>query len=194
MADTLEIEDVLKSETSAIATAAAGDRLIGYDADAPSGSRIKYFTLTVIYNFIKGLIDTAYGAFVTRWPTWSEVTDKPMTFQHGYITGVDITVSSNIATMPHGPSDGVHKIYKITVPSGGVQLNFSTNPAQGLYIIEFFIASASEALTLETGVFRYAEAPVLSATEGMRDVLVGYWDGTFFNIISFTAGLEDNAA
>jgi hypothetical protein len=81
---TEELENIWEDDVPALATAADTTEILVRDPAASAGNRIKDMTVTVLYNRLKTLLDTAYGAFVTRWPTYAEVTGKPEFFVMEY--------------------------------------------------------------------------------------------------------------
>ena len=50
------------------------------DTTSNDAGTSKKTLLSVLYAWIKAQIDTDFGDYVLRWPTWGEVTGKPSTF------------------------------------------------------------------------------------------------------------------
>lgn len=97
-----ELESIWRNSIPTIDALNGSDEVITRDASASNGQQVKKNTYTVIYNWVKAQLDTAYGAFVTRWPSFAEVTAKPVSYPESIrtvnVSGAETTISMAEAT------------------------------------------------------------------------------------------------
>ena len=154
--------------------------------------------MSSLYTYFKAKLDTAYGNFVTRWPTWSEVTSKPSTFTPDVASTFD-SVSLNEA------DDGTTGASYLPDMSTGTNIrlveanqNFAFGPSAGTkgafyrwYITQD--STGSRVATFAAGVWKYSGSlPVLTTTANAVDLVEAIFDGTKFVITNFVADLQDS--
>lgn len=144
----------------------------------------KKIKLSTLYTWIKGQIDTAYGAFVTRWPAWGEVTGKPTEFTpeaHSHAPN----------TLPNGHADdeedisGTHEINfdsqynaaKITV-NGNTDLEY-VNAPDGMILITLEQDATGRTITLVGNWEHEASEGTIDATPNSTTKLFCFYDSIF---------------
>lgn len=192
MADSVELRDVVGTESTELTSPANADRLPVFDADeATETLKIKWWDLSDMYTWVKDQLATLWTDYL-RFPTWSEVTGKPSTFSPGYSVDTSLSVSGGLVTLPGGDStDGPPKIYKINV-TDDFTLNASSMNHPGPMILVLQVNGTTKTMTLEESAFKYDTVPTMSTSSGVEDIMTGFWDGTHFYIESFVNGVEPN--
>jgi hypothetical protein len=172
---TEELENIWEDDVPALATAADTTEILVRDPAASAGNRIKDMTVTVLYNRLKTLLDTAYGAFVTRWPTYAEVTGKPEFF----VDGIQTEAAAN-GTVRLYCDQG--RIFKLTL-TGNTSILFDTDTFENcnFTILITQDGSGSRTLTFDSSTATKwynasGSAITITSTAGVTTILQGYAD------------------
>ena len=120
-----ELETSFSEDIPTLTSWADADEILMLDDSATTGSKIKGGTALTLYNYVKAKIDAAYGAFVTRWPTWTEVTAKPAILEGA--GRVLEPAAAGTVTLELGVNEANH--YDIQMPAGNITINHGTIPA-----------------------------------------------------------------
>lgn len=170
-----ELEDIMDTLVPTLATIANNDTFLIYDASGTSGNKIKEITYLTVETAIKATLDAAYGDYVARWPTWSEVTNKP------FLSGKAVQAS------PTGS-------YDIDIQSGdcfiltlsdnlAIDVDVSTdNGNSGVFTLILVQDGAGAHVPTWGGnatfYFEAANPPTLTSAGNSIDILTFYYDGS----------------
>lgn len=172
-----ELETIWEDDVPVLSSAADTTEILARDPAASAGARIKKLTILSIYNRIKTKLDTAYGAFVTRWPTFSEVTNKPVF----YPDSIQTEAAANGTVRLYANQA---RIFKLTL-TGNTSLFFDSGTFNNC---EFTIlitqdGSGSRTLTFDqSGAIKWFNAAggaiTITSTASTTTILSGYADAS----------------
>ena len=169
-----ELETVWENTIPSIDTIAGDDQYIVRDNSASPTQRIKKGTWTQAYNYVKGLLDTAYGAFVARWPSFSEVTAKPVLYP---INKREITANTGSTEISMTDSN----FFVITMESNTEFILDNVGLSTGLLHLVFIQGgSGSKVLTLDGSKTAWYNgspgSPILQTGVGGIDLITYFID------------------